>query len=315
MKGSSLLKILIVFLLTLEFISCRVAPELLITQRSELEVASASGIAVNGGSIFIIGDDVPWLYVLNPDFTIDLNIPYGDYLLQPDSVIAKADKPDLEALAASEAYGLLAFGSGSLQPQRDVLMEFTPGGIQKPAVHSLQKLYQNLRDLPELNNTPFNIEGAVIYQKKLYLLNRENNMLLELNLDEVMQLIKGKQAQFKLTTYQIQLPEINGIEAGLSGADIIPGSDILLFTASVEDRPNPVDDGKILGSFLGIIELDKLKNNYHPVTVPIADSSGSLKIKAESVAVVRHDNSITNLLLVTDSDGGKSQIIKAKFIW
>lgn len=315
-KRYYLLKCLSVFFILGWLLSCSSSLELSIKERSKLKkVASASGIAVQNDIIFVIGDDVPWLYVIESDFSVTAKIPFGDYNLQKDSVIAKPQKPDLEALAVSKPGSLFAFGSGSLPPHRDILIQFTDQGAWHAKTYSLQKFYRNIRSLPDLKETPLNIEAAAVSQQKLFLLNRENNLLLKINLTQALAVIRGKKADLDIVTYHLQLPTIKGIETGFSGAHIIPRTGILLFTASVEDTPNPVDDGEILGSFIGKIELDELENEARPLTVPIADGSGPLKIKAESIAVLDHANNAAEVLFVTDSDGGASEIFKAKLNW
>lgn len=279
-------------------------------------VASASGIVAHGDSIYIIGDDVPWMYELNDDFTVKSRISFGSFTLHPDSVIAKLKKPDVEALADADKGVFWAFGSGSLPPQRDVLVKFFWNRSWQTNVYSLGPFYNYLRSRREFKSVKLNIEGAAIEGNNLFLLNRENNLIIKSRLPDVTAPPHTSRAQFSAEIYSVKLPNIQGIEAGFSGADIIPGTSLLLFTASVEATPNPIDDGTILGSFVGVINLNQLSAMSEPRIIPITKKEELLKIKAESIAVTRktQENS-AEALLVTDSDGGKSQIIKAKFMW
>ena len=305
---------LIVFVLFI-FSSCSTnPPKLTITNRQVLgDVASASGIITTGDKLYAIGDNVPWIYQLDGTFKIISKTLFGDYPLQPDSTIAKPEKPDLEALAFSLSYGLLAFGSGSLTPQRDILAVQSPNGKPTIKTRSLQALYHHLQALPALKGTELNIEGAAIHENKLFLFNREDNVVLQFQLTDFISFIKNEGSFSKPKVFKIILPEINGIEAGISGADLIPGSDTILFTASVEDTPNPIDDGEILGSFVGVIDINDLQNQYHPKTVMLSRQGKPLEIKVESVSVLNKSGREAEIILVTDSDGGNSEIINAIF--
>ncbi|MBN2732391.1 MAG: hypothetical protein JXR26_08190 [Balneolaceae bacterium] len=288
-------------------------PELTITERKVLSgVASASGIAIFNDSLYVIGDDVPWFYQLNEASTVQSKISFGNYPLGPDSVIAKPEKPDLEALATTENT-LLALGSGSLSPQRDIMVRLADRN--QPQIYSLQSFYNRLRSLPEFKRTQLNIEGFAITNDYLFLLNRENNLVLRFFLSDFLAYIKAEESFPKPEIYKIILPKIKGIEAGLSGADIIPGTSKIIFTASVEDTPNPIDDGEVLGSFVGIIDIKEIENQYRPGYAAVMENNKQLPIKLESVSILNHTPENTEIVLVTDSDGGNSEILRADFKW
>src|SRR5690606_31605005 len=107
--------------------------------------------------------------------------------------------------------------------------------------------------------------------------------------------------------------EINGMEAGFSGATILQNK--LIFTASVEDTPNAIDDGEILGSYVGIIDLQHLTDQMQPPCVRVSDDSRPLHIKVEAVAVTASTDTRAELLLFTDPDGGHSELLKATLEW
>lgn len=302
--------LLVTFVIIISTCDSRSQPKLTINERSVLDaVSSASGIAMFNGSLYVIGDDVPWVYQLNEALKVQSKIFFGNYSLGPDSVIPKPEKPDLEALATTENT-LLAFGSGSLSPQRDILVRLTDKN--QPETYSLQSFYDRLRSLYNFE-AELNIEGAAIYEDQLFLLNRENNHILRYSLPDFMAHIKGDKSFPEPENYRIILPEINGIKAGLSGTDIISGTSKIIFTASVEDTPNPIDDGEILGSFVGIIDTREIKDRYHPAYAKVMENNKLLPIKVESVSVLNHTPDKTEIVLVTDSDGGNSEIIKADF--
>ena len=49
----------------------------------------------------------------------------------------------------------------------------------------------------------------------------------------------------------VSLVSVSGVEAGLTGLAFSPVHRRLFFTAAVEDRKDPVQDGAVLGSFVG----------------------------------------------------------------
>ncbi|MEO6346856.1 MAG: hypothetical protein ABIO60_03010 [Aquaticitalea sp.] len=90
----------------------------------------------------------------------------------------------------------------------------------------------------------------------------------------------------------------------------------MAFTASLENTPNTDDDGEILGSNIGIINLENLKDGYQPQCIQIETNSQPITIKVESVEVIKVIGpKELKLVLVTDSDGGDSELIIGNFTW
>lgn len=119
----------------------------------------------------------------------------------------------------------------------------------------------------------------------------------------------------QISVSEVRLPEINGIEAGFSGATTFPGKPLLIFTASVEDTDNAYDDGEILGSLIGVLDMENYEIVGEVLQIPTPDETGT-EIKVESVAIDRiiSENEI-ELILTTDSDGGDSFIMRGKFVF
>ena len=107
------------------------------------------------------------------------------------------------------------------------------------------------------------------------------------------------------------LPEINGMCAGFSGATSLSNIPYFIFTAAVEDTPNAYDDGAILGSFIGIIEL---KNGDLADELLIKEiPNPGFPLKVESVIIDKIvSETQTDLILVTDNDGKPSEILKLR---
>ncbi|HZJ36818.1 MAG TPA: hypothetical protein VFD29_09355 [Gillisia sp.] len=287
--------------------------------RKILGIPSASGVSVIGSSIYVIGDNSPWLYKLSSDYTITDKIQLNPETDLPNGVYAKKDKPDFEALATVKTEGtwkLLAFGSGSKSPQRDVLVVVDPEDLSKLKSYSMIGFYNLLKTSAKLTDAELNIEAAEVIGNLLFLFNRRKNLLFEYKLSEFFNYLNEKGENPLPKIYKFSLPTIRGIEAGFTGAGQLPGGQKIIFTATVEDTPNNIDDGEVLGSFIGVISLKDLQDHNRPDCIPIAVDNEVLKIKVESVTMLDQTKTgEVEILMVTDSDGGFSEIINASLEW
>lgn len=287
-----------------------------ISQRTLTGIPSASGIEVLGNSIFIMGDDSPWIFRLNEKIELEEKIPIANTLAATEVKIPKQLKPDLEAMTCFGS-DLLLFGSGSKSPQRDVMIRMNTSHPHTVKKYSLTEFYNSLCAAANLTREELNIEAAVIIKETLYLFNRGKNRIFRLNAEELLEHAEGRGVVPVSEIFCVTLPSLNGIESGFSGATISPDSKQIIFTASVENTPNWIDDGEVLGSFVGIFTLSKLKDSFKPDCVAVRDKENNiLKIKIESVAVQRMISpAALHLLLVTDNDKSSSELIEAEFTW
>jgi hypothetical protein len=283
-----------------------------IIERIELvDIPSASGIAKVDDQLFVVGDNSPYLFALSDRFQIQ-----NRFLLPlevNDTIIPKKQKPDFEAITAVASNGkkrLLIFGSGSKSPERDVLMIVdvdSPHNIRK---FSLTDFYTAIIASTSLTSDSLNIEAAAAIEDRLLLFNREENMVLEFPLSGFLAHIENDVPVPGFTHCCLTLPKIDGVQAKISGASAIPNESTLVFTASVEDNPNPIDDGAILGSFVGLLDIDAIENHFAPDCFLLKENHDPLTIKVESVEVInRNEDHSLHLLLVTDSDGAASELL------
>jgi hypothetical protein len=80
----------------------------------------------------------------------------------------------------------------------------------------------------------------------------------------------------------------------------------LYFTATVEDRNDPVQDGPVLGSFIGTFswpaqQPPALENCEAPANLPATR-------KLESICLLKENSSGVQALAVADDDMGSSQL-------
>ncbi|UOR03837.1 hypothetical protein MUN82_12860 [Hymenobacter aerilatus] len=287
-----------------------------ILRELELPLPSASGVELVGEQAYIIGDDSPLLYQLNATSLV-AGQPTTLFETAHFSTgrIPKAEKPDLECLTTltlpTGESGLLAFGSGSAST-REI-------GFWVPLLHgsatvyplALGPLYKLLRArLPA--DTSLNLEAAAATAAELWLFQRgigvgAQNVVFRLPLGPALDFIRLRTAQPPAIHQQVlQLPTVAGHAAGLSGATWYDGR--LFVTASAEDTLDPVADGAVLGSLVGMAEAGK-----DPRWVPLVQPNGQPYLrKVEGVAVRRRlGRGHYELLLVTDDDAGGSTALVA----
>lgn len=274
------------------------------------EIPSGSGIAKSGDFYYVIGDDSPFLYKLNEAFNIvsQIRLIDSDYLT--NNRIIKSEKPDFESLEMIGDNELVILGSGSKSPQRDIFIRII---LEEPMIiekYNISDLYNHLRNLPIFIDSELNIEATAFSDNQLFLFNRNKNLIILFRYTDLLSFIKGEIAFPKPEIKEFRLPEINGIEAGFSGATTLKSEPKIIFTASVEDTDNAYDDGEILGSYIGIIDIS---NNYelniiNYCQIPNTDDN----LKVESVTVEEEITSgNTKVILITDDDMGNSILIES----
>ncbi|MCC7296960.1 MAG: hypothetical protein IT244_01400 [Bacteroidia bacterium] len=278
-------------------------------------IPSGSGIVKSGNSYHIVGDDSPFLFSLNSDFEVISKIPLlhsSEYADQ--GRIIKSEKPDFETAEMIAQNEMVIFGSGSKSPQRDVFIRILLDDAKLVEKYNISDFYKSLKNLPEFKNSELNIEATAFHHNQIFLFNRKKNLVIQFDYTEFLDHLKGETAlpQFKITPYT--LPKINGIEAGFSGATALKNAPKIIFTASVENTNNAYDDGEILGSFIGMIDIfpNGISETFDCCQIPNVGD----KIKVESVSVEREISSgKTKVVLITDDDKGNSVVLKSLLEW
>ena len=165
-----------------------------------------------------------------------------------------------------------------------------------------------------------NIEALAIANDTAYFFNRGNagrNLLLQVPLKDLMSYMSG--ATRKIThirLHEVLLPSLNGVQAGLSGADFWPEIDSLVYSASVEQTDNAHDDGDVLGSYLGLIPLSLLKDgatlDLTRSAQLITKANAPLATKVESIVLTHTDHGSATGALLSDNDDGSSGFFELK---
>lgn len=272
------------------------------------EIPSGSGIVKSGDVYYVVGDDAPYLFILDQDLKLKEKIPLLDGEVFESGRIAKAEKPDFEAMELIDDKELIIFGSGSKSPQRDVFFRILLHETLKIERYDISELYQNLKRLPELKGTELNIEAIAYKQNELFLFNRKKNLVIQFNYKDLLSFIKGESDFPHPQITAFSLPIIKSVEAGFSGATALTNENQIIFTASIENSTNAYDDGEILGSMIGMIDLTNNKPSVNYNYCLIQDLVGNLKI--ESVSVEKEISSkLTEIVMISDDDKGNSIVI------
>ena len=278
-------------------------------------IPSASGIVKFQNSYYIIGDDSPYLFQLDSTFKLVNKIKLFSTKKLNEGRLPKKDKPDFECITTvpwGNDYDLLVFGSGSAK-NREVLVRIDIDQVKVSVEqYSLKKFYKHLIKKTK-GDRELNIEGAGFWHNNLILLNRADNTLFKIDFDDFKEYIKDNDNDLpKIESFRFKLPTINGISARFSGVTVLPDEDIIVFTASVENDPNWMIEDNIVGSYLGIIDMNQLENNV-PVCELLLKDDKPIKEKLESIYMIHKNEKSINLVGVVDNDNGSSKLLKIEF--
>jgi hypothetical protein len=216
-------------------------------------IGSASGLLYKDNTLFIIGDNSGFLYEynlqnqqLNPHAIID----------NPTENITKKLKPDFEALTNFKDT-VYIFGSGSTE-NRNKMIEFdlkTKTVLQK---NNMTDLYAVMQSFGGIKPEDFNLEGAIFDGENWYLFNRGNGISNKNTIFTIHAKKLGEEFALIVTDYK--LPKIKGIRSSFTDAIIV--EDKIYFLATAENTNSTYEDGEILGSCIGCIDLKTMKIDF-----------------------------------------------------
>ncbi|MDN3724960.1 hypothetical protein QRD02_11240 [Aequorivita sp. SDUM287046] len=277
-------------------------------------IPSGSGIVKYGENYLVIGDDSPFLFSLDKNFKLVSKTPLLDSVNFSEKRIVKANKPDFEAMERVGENELVIFGSGSKAPERNVFVRILLKDSITVEKYDVSRLYQNLKNTPIFKNSELNIEATAFFNNHIYLFNRKKNLIIKFEYPSLIKYIKGEIEFPEPEIKQFSLPKINGIEAGFSGATALQREPKIIFTASVENTDNAYDDGEILGSFIGMVDIanNTISEEYKYCEIPYTEA----RLKVESVTVKEEiTTGNTKVVLITDDDKGNSIILESTLHW
>jgi hypothetical protein len=242
-------------------------------------IGSASGLVYCGSSLFIISDNAGFLY----EYNIDSEVLTPHPLISNSSEnILKKDKPDFEAIAL-KGNKLHVFGSGSTEKRnRKLIFDIN---TQLASEENLEPLYQKIKTGFNISDDELNIEGALFHNEKLYLFQRGNGCSSK---NGIAIIHENGVIQFQ----PVKLPKIKHVEATFTDAVLV--EDKIYFLAAAEDTISTYDDGEVLGSIIGCLDIDTFHIDF---TYQISD-----RHKFEGLALFHKSGSKTEFLLCEDND-------------
>lgn len=215
-------------------------------------IGAASGLVIEQNCIYIVSDHSAYLYQY--DLTKQ-ELTKTALVDNAQDIVAKKDKFDLESVVKKDN-SLFLFGSGSTH-KRDQLFQYELTTLQVLTV-DLSDLYHAFRTKIALDDDELNIEGTIYDTNRWLFFQRGNgaaaqNGVFVLNSERL-------DAKASIEFIPFQLPSINGVLASFTDAILV--KDEIYFLAAVEDTTSTYDDGDVLGSFIGCLDLTNQQIKY-----------------------------------------------------
>ncbi len=242
-------------------------------------VRAASGLAFHGGRLVVAQDDAAFLAIVASDGVSALKLPRGLHGRRRFEVAIgnKLDKLDLESMVAIDD-ALWAFGSGSL-PMRDKLCIVRDGVAR---VRDAAPLYNKLR---VANGGAINLEGVARVGDELWLFHRGNTgaadlgpAVLRIPFCELAEWIAARgPLPSTIGCDRYDLGSVDGHRLGFT--DAVAAGTAVLYLAAAEATDNAIDDGRVLASQVGVIDLATGATRTTPLLVD------GLPAKAEGIAL------------------------------
>ena len=248
-------------------------------------IGSASGLICKDNSLLIIGDNSGFLYEYQMD---SKNLKRHPLLENPIENTLKKDKADFEAITH---YGdsLYIFGSGSTE-KRNKMIQVNSSDKKIIATNDIAALYATLQSFGAIKPEDFNIEGAIYTGESWFLLNRGNGS----STKNVLFTIEGKNLtnDFMILSNAYKLPKTKGVRSSFTDAVLV--DDSIYFLATAEDTQSTYNDGEVLGSLIGRINLKTMKIDF---TQKISSIH-----KFEGLTLYRNSKEKIEFLLCEDKD-------------
>ena len=210
-------------------------------------IGSASGLLYHNDLLYVISDNSTFLYEYNiPNEKLN-KIPLVEY---PQENIPKKNKPDFESISFLENK-LYILGSGSTESRNKVFRYNLTS--KKLSQKDFSIIFQDIKTQLEIKDEELNIEGLIQQNNIMYLFQRGNGMNSKNGIIYSNEDIENR--VFKFVPFD--LPKINNVSSTFTDAILV--EDKIYFLASAEDTTSTYDDGEVLGSIIGTIDLKTMK--------------------------------------------------------
>jgi hypothetical protein len=245
-------------------------------------IGSASGLVYHENKLYIISDNSTFLYEYK---ILNKRLDKIALVENPQDNIIKKEKPDFESITLHNE-DLILLGSGSTA-NRNTVAKYN---IKFNTLNSkdISGLFSILKKEHSLKDDELNIEGLIIKNGINYLFQRGNG---QSGKNGILYYDETKE-NAKTTFIPIDLPKIKNVPATFTDAILV--EDKIYFLAAAEDTSSTYDDGEVLGSIVGSIDLKTMKlENY----LKISDNH-----KFEGLTLFKKTATQLELLLCEDTD-------------
>jgi hypothetical protein len=278
-------------------------------------VRAGSSLARVPAGIAVVQDDANFVAVVDiaTGTAAAIELPRGrDGARQFDDLRGnKRWKLDLEACFAVETGAdtrLIVLGSGS-SPRREriVVIDWTAAGAVRVTCPDGRAWFAGLRQAWAEVGASINIEGAVVLGNRIRLLSRGTgrpqggkraiNSTCDIDRSALLAYLAEPLAQPPPSALNVWRYELGFIdEVALGFTDATPWRDTWLYAATAEDTADAVDDGRVAGSVIGVVDPE---GDSRWTVVTLADGR-RLTGKIEGIAADPRDGD--RLLAVLDAD-------------
>jgi hypothetical protein len=212
-------------------------------------IGAASGLAFHDQKLFLISDASNYLYQYDMEkHQLTKNV----LALGGLENIPKKLKADFEALVYEDGK-LYIFGSGST-PNRNKLLIVDAASKKIILEKDLLPLYSQMQKISNITGDNFNIEGVVHHENHWHFFQRGNGPAGQNGIFTVGDIFENA---FTVNYKNVPLPKIGTIAATFT--DAVAVKDKIYFLATSEDSKSVYDDGQILGSLVGCIDIKNLE--------------------------------------------------------
>ena len=212
-------------------------------------IGSASGVIYDNQKLFLISDNSTFLYEYNIE---NQQLEKFNLTKNPQENIPKSEKLDFESIIKIQDT-LYIFGSGSTNKRNNLVHHDISKNENKS--YDLSDLYLAMQSFGEIKPEDFNIEGAIFKDATTYLFNRGNGKTNK----NIIFTIDGNylKEEFRIISNSYKLPNIKGVRTSFTDAVLVENT--IYFLATAENTISNYNDGTVLGSIIGSINLNTMK--------------------------------------------------------
>ncbi|HET7131651.1 MAG TPA: hypothetical protein VFJ95_05350 [Gammaproteobacteria bacterium] len=207
-------------------------------------LASGSALLRVGDTLCAVHDDAFMLTrIALPTFATSHCVLDGD-----GAPLPKSEKPDFESALIGPDGLIYLLGSGGAPP-RCRIARLAPDASAAIAINDRPELYRCVGDA--LGTTP-NVEGAIVEAERLRLFHRGTGAAPSATVDVPLGALRGEPPR-ALNVERFHLGELDGIPLSFTDAAALADGRCA-FVATAEDTDDPLLDGPVAGSVIGVLE-------------------------------------------------------------